>query len=80
MDGRELSNKLNYEGMIKEARRLAIEDKLATIEELAEMTELEICSLISQNYKLVYETIDEVGLVHNDDANEVFSKIKYLSR
>ena len=63
MDGRELSNKLNYEGMIKEARRLAIEDKLATIEELAEMTELEICSLISQNYKLVYETIDECMVV-----------------
>jgi len=80
MDGRELSEKLHYVGMEKAARQLAIKDKLAPIEELAEMSELEICSLISQNYQLVYAEKEEVGLVHNDDADEVFSKIKYLSR
>lgn len=80
MDGRELSEKLNYTGMVKAARQLAIKDKLAPIEELAGMSELEICGLIAENYQLVYAENEEVGLVHNDDAEEVFSRIKCLSR
>lgn len=80
MDGRELSEKLNYIGMEKAARQLAIKDKLAPIEELAEMSEVEICGLIAENYQLVYAEDEEVGLVHNDDAKEVFSRIKCLSR
>lgn len=80
MDGRELSEKLNYTGMVKAARQLAIKDKLAPIEQLAEMSEVEICGLIAENYQLVYAEDEEVGLVHNDDAGEVFSRIKCLSR
>ena len=80
MDARDLLEKLHYIGMERTARQLAIKDKLAPIEELAEMSDLEICGLILQNYQLVYAEKEEVALVHNDDAKEVFSKIKYLSR
>lgn len=48
MNGRDLSDRLLYTGMIRDARKLAFKDKMATAEELALMSELEICDLIAQ--------------------------------
>lgn len=80
MNGRELCGKLNYIGMSKGVRKLAIDDKLAPIEEIALMSEEEICELVVQNYQLIYSEEEEVGLVKNEDAKEVFDKIKIISR
>ena len=46
MTGRELSDKLNYLGMERRIRRLALEDKMETAEKIAVMTEIEVCELI----------------------------------
>ena len=54
MDGRELASTLNYIGMSRGIRKIALDDKLASAEELAVMSEVEVCDLISQNYQLVY--------------------------
>ena len=80
MDGRELERKLNYLGMQKGIRELAVKDKLAPIEKIAVMSEVEVCDLVAQNYQLVYAEDEEIGLVHNDDAKELFSLIKTISR
>ena len=48
MTGRELSEKLNYLGMERGIRKLALEDNMATAEELAVMSEVEVCELISK--------------------------------
>lgn len=80
MDGRELFSKLNYFGMIRGVRKIALDDKLATAEELAVMSEVEVCDLVTQNYQLVYAEDEEIGLVHNDKAEELFSMIKVVGR
>lgn len=80
MDGRELESKLNYLGMSRGVRRIALDDKLASAEELAVMSEVEVCDLVAQNYQLVYAENEEIGLVHNDNAKELFDMIKVVSR
>ena len=80
MTGRELANKLNYLGMSRGVRKIALDDKLASAEELAVMSEVEICDLVAQNYQLVYTEDEEIGLVHNDKAEELFGMIKVVSR
>ncbi len=80
MDGRELESKLNYLGMSRGIRKIALDDKLATTEELAIMSEVEVCDLVAQNYQLVYAEYEEIGLVHNDKAKELFGLIKVISR
>ena len=80
MNGRELESKLNYLGMSRGIRKIALDDKLASAEELAIMSEGEVCDLVAQNYKLVYAEDEKIGLVHIDDASELFSMIKVVSR
>ena len=80
MDGRELESKLNYLGMSRGVRKIALDDKLASAEELAVMSEVEVCELVAQNYQLVYAEAEKLGLVHNDDAKELFAMIKVVSR
>lgn len=46
MDGRELAEKLNCTGMERAVRKLALKENMATVEEIAIMSELEICNLI----------------------------------
>ena len=80
MDGRELASALNYIGMSRGIRKIALDDKLASAEELAVMSEVEVCDLVAQNYQLVYSEDEEIGLVHNDKAEELFNMIKIVSR
>lgn len=80
MTGRELESKLNYLGMSRGVRKIALDDNLASSEELAVMSEVEVCDLVAQNYQLVYAEDEEIGLVHNDKAKELFGMIKVVSR
>lgn len=79
-DGRELESKLTYIGMIRDIRKLALRDNLATTDELAIMSETEVCALVAQNYQLVYSESEEIGLVHNDNAKKLFSMIEIISK
>ena len=80
MTGRELSEKLNYLGMERGIRKLALEDNMATAEELAVMSEVEVCELISKEYELVYSESEELGLVHKDKIGEYKKLLKVISR
>ena len=80
MTGRELSDKLNYLGMERRIRRLALEDKMETAEKIAVMTEIEVCELISKMYEVVYSEAEEIGLVKKDKMNEYKSLVKIISR
>jgi hypothetical protein len=80
MTGRELSDKLNYLGMERRIRRLALEDKMETAEKIAVMTEIEVCELISKKYEVVYSEAEEIGLVKKDKMNEYKSLVKIISR
>ena len=80
MTGRELNNKLNYIGMERSVRRLALDSKLATAEEIATMTSVEVCDLIVENYTVVYAEADEIGLVPPTKLDEYNSLLKRISR
>lgn len=80
MNGGELESKLHYLGMKRGVRTIALDDKLASAEELAVMSEVEVCDLVAQNYQLVYAEDKNIGLVHNDKAKELFDLIKIVSR
>ncbi len=80
MTGRELSNKLNYLGMERGIRKLALEEKLETAEKIAVITEVEVCELISKKYEVVYSEAEEIGLVRKDKMKEYNSLVKVISR
>ena len=81
MTGRELDEKLEYVGMEKCARVLVIEEKLAKPEEVALMTTVEVCDLITQHYEVVYTESEEIGLVKSgEDMKTYDSIVKRLSR
>lgn len=80
MTGRDLSDCLLYNGMIKDARQLAFKDKMATAEELALMSEMEICDLITQNYDAVMSENEKVLLIPKDKMDEFKQMAVYLCR
>lgn len=80
MNGRDLSNRLLYTGMQKDARKLALKDKMATAEELALMSELEICGLIEQDYNIIMSGDEKVLLISKDKMDEFEQMAVYLCR
>lgn len=80
MDARALCNKLNYIGMSKGLRSLAVVEKLADIREIATMTELEICELVLKHYIVVYVESEEIGLVKKSDAEQYYKLVNTISR
>lgn len=80
MNGRDLNDCLLYVGMVKDARKLAFKDKMATAEELALMSEQEICDLIAQNYDIVMSEDEKVLLIPKDKMDEFEQMAVYLCR
>lgn len=80
MTGRELSEKLNYLGMERGIRKLALDDKIATAEEIAIMSKMEVCELIVKEYKVVSSETEEIRLVHKDKITEYNKLVKVISR
>lgn len=80
MDGRTLSEKLSYTGMERAVRKLAIDEKLAPVENIAIMPEIEVCNLVAQIYEMVYAEPEEVGLVRREDLEEYNRLVKTISR
>lgn len=80
MTGRELSDKLNYLGMERGIRKLALEDKLEVPEKIAVMTTIEVCDLVSKEYEVIYSESEEIGLVKKNKMEEYKSLVKTISR
>ena len=67
-------------GMRRTVRKLALEDKLATADEIAVMTDAEVCNLIVGKYTVVYSESEEVGLVETDRLEKYKNLVKIISR
>ena len=80
MTGRELTNKLLYIGMEKDARGLALRDKMAPAEEIAIMSEIEVCDLIVEKYEVVMCESEDILLIPKDKMKEFNQMAVYLSR
>lgn len=80
MTGRELSNKLSYLGMERDVRKLALDDKLESAENIAIMSTEEVCELIAQEYELVFSENEKIGLVRSEDLEKYNNLVKVISR
>ena len=80
MTGRDLYDKLIYLGMERDLRKLVIDDKLASPDKLALMSELEVCDLVANKYEMVYAESEDIGLVSKDNLKEYNKMVKLLSR
>lgn len=80
MDARELLKKMNYSGMERAARCILLEEKLTTMEELAIMTEIEVCEKLLESYEVVFCDYEDIAIVRKEDVQTYDSIIKYLSR
>ena len=80
MTGRDLKTKLHYLGMERGIRKLALKEKLANAEKLAEMTEIEVCDLIAKKYEVVYSESEELGLMEKEKFKEFQKEIKVIGR
>lgn len=80
MNGRELNEKLNYIGMERRIRELALDEEMETAENIALMTRYEVCDLIAKKYEVVYSENDKIGLVHKEKMEEYSKLVKIISR
>ena len=66
--------------MERDLRQLALDEKLATAEKIAVMTEVEVCNLVMEKYVVVYAESDSIGLVAKDKVEEYNKLVKYINR
>ncbi len=80
MDGRALQSRINYLGQERAARKIVIEDKLATPEEAALMTDVEIYDRLLEEYEVVTTGNESVTVVRKEDVETYYKITKKLSR
>ena len=80
MTGRELTDKLFYIGMEKDARKLALRDHMASAEEIAIMSEIEVCDMIVEKYEVAMCESEDILLIPKDKMKELNKMSVYLSR
>ena len=73
MEGKELSEMLRSTRMEKDTRKLALRDKMASAEDIAIMSDLEVCNLIVEEYEVL--TNKECVLLIPKDKIIEFSKM-----
>lgn len=80
MDARELNNKMIYLGMERSARRILVDEKLATADEVALMTCVEVCEKLLERYEVVSFGAEDITIVKREDMSTYNSIVRYLSR
>lgn len=80
MDARELESKMNYLGMEKSARRILIQEELATADEVAMMTTVEVCGKLLETYEVVSCESENITIVKQEDMSKYNEITKFLSR
>lgn len=66
--------------MERDVRKLALDDKLESAENIAIMSTEEVCELIAQEYELVFSENEKIGLVRSEDLEKYNNLVKVISR
>lgn len=80
MSGRDLCEKLHYIGMERNIRKIALNDKLASAEDIAILSCEEICSLVAEKYECVFSDSSHIGLVRHEDLDTYNELVKIVTR
>lgn len=80
MDSRGLANNINYIGMERCARRIALTDNLAKAEDVALMTDFDVYEILLEKYEVVMCESEKILLIDKEKMEEFNSMAVYLSR
>ena len=80
MDARELNSHVMYTGMERDARAILLKDNLATVEDLAMMTSLDVFDRLLEKYEVIMCEEQDILLIDKKKMEEFNSMAVYLSR
>ena len=80
MDARTLESKMNYLGMERAARKVLIDEKLATAEEVSMMTCVDVCEKLLESYEVVSCEDEDITIVKKENMKTYNDIVKFLSR
>lgn len=73
-DARDLADKFNYIGQEKAARKLLVKMNTVPLEQVATMTDVEVCEAILEKYEFIISNGENIILVEKDKLQD-FNKI-----
>ena len=80
MDSRGLASKINYLGQERAARKLLLKDKIATAEEIAIMTDIEVYGKLLERYEVVMTGSEQILIVAKENIQTFNNIAVYLNR
>ena len=80
MDARELSSHIMYTGMERDARAILLKDNLATAEDVAMMTSLDVFDRLLEKYEVIMCEQQDILLIDKKKMEEFNKMAVYLSR
>ena len=80
MDARELNSYVRYTGMERDARAILLKDNLATAEDVAMMTSLDVFDRLLEKYEVVMCENERILLIDKKKIKEFNKMAVYLTR
>ena len=80
MDARELNNHVMYTGMERDARAILLKDNLATAEDVALMTSLDVFERLLEKYEVIICEEEDILLIDKKKMKEFNKMAVYLRR
>ena len=80
MDARELNSHIMYTGMERDARAILLKDNLATVEDVAMMTSLDVFDRLLEKYEVIMCEQEDILLIDKKKMEEFNKMAVYLSR
>ena len=80
MDARELNSHVMYTGMERDARAIILKDNLATAEDVALMTSLDVFDRLLEKYEVIMCEQQDILLIDKKKMEEFNKMAVYLRR
>ena len=80
MDARELNSHIMYTGMERDARAILLKDNLATAEDVALMTSLDVFERLLEKYEVIMCEQEDILLIDKKEIEEFNKMAVYLRR
>ena len=80
MNARELNNHVMYTGMERDARAILLKDNLATAEDVALMTSLDVFERLLEKYEVIVCEEEDILLIDKKKMKEFNKMAVYLRR
>ena len=80
MDARELNTHVRYTGMERDARAILLKDNLATVEDVAMMTSLDVFDRLLEKYEVIMCEEQDILLIDKKKMEEFNKMAVYLRR